>query len=118
MNKERRKAIADIISGLRAKSNELDDIKGAIDSLKGELETAKDEEQDYLDAMPESFQQGDKGSKAEEAISALDDADTEIADMVDKIDEAITALNDVVWTLEEAVGKVDEVESNTDRASE
>jgi hypothetical protein len=65
MNKERRKAIADLISALQA----ID-----LSQIRDQVESIRDEEQEYFDAMPENFQSGDKGQAAETAISALDDA--------------------------------------------
>lgn len=58
-----------------------------MEEAKGILENCKDEEQDYLDNMPESLQMGDKGQKAGEAIENLDGCDN-------LLDEAIAnALN-------------------------
>lgn len=60
MNKERRKRIAAVVEKL-------------CDCWQ-ELETLRDEEQDYFDNMPESFQAGDKGTAADNAVTSLDDA--------------------------------------------
>lgn len=38
------------------------------------LTSARDDEQDYLDNMPESLQGGEKGELAQAAIDALDEA--------------------------------------------
>ena len=38
------------------------------------IETVKDAEQDALDNMPESFQQGEKGEQMSDGISALESA--------------------------------------------
>lgn len=72
MNKERRKAIEAITAKL--------------DELKGEIETLQQEEQDYFDNMPESFQNDDKGERAQAAADALQEA-------IDQCDEAINSLN-------------------------
>lgn len=47
MNKTRRKAIDDVVAKLQ--------------ELRDEVESLRDEEQDYYDNMPESFQNGEKG---------------------------------------------------------
>jgi hypothetical protein len=60
MNAARRKEIA--------KAQEL--IAEAIEILTG----ARDDEQDYFDAMPESLQGAEKGEAAEAAVSALEEA--------------------------------------------
>jgi uncharacterized coiled-coil DUF342 family protein len=67
MNKDRRKAIDALLE-------RIEQLKTDIDALASEIETIKDEEQDYYDNMPESFQDGDKGQRAQEAIDALDNA--------------------------------------------
>jgi hypothetical protein len=74
MNADRRKNISDALDKIR-------------EGLEG-LETAKDEEQDYLDNMPESLQGGDKGQKAEEAISNLEDAISSIEDAISTAESA------------------------------
>lgn len=50
MNKQRRQQPNELAEKIRA--------------LKDEVETLRDEEQDYYDNMPESFQGGEKGDKA------------------------------------------------------
>ena len=71
MNKKRRESIAEAIELL----NKARDI----------LETCHEEEQEYLDNMPENLQQGDKGDIAQEAIDGLEAA-------VDQINEAIDSV--------------------------
>lgn len=66
MNKARRADIAAIIERLQPLVDE-------IESLKSDIETIRDEEQDYYDNMPEGLQQSDRGMTAEAAISELDD---------------------------------------------
>ena len=67
MNKDRRKALADLVKDIEALAQRRDE-------LVSELEAIKDEEQEYFDAMPESLQSGEKGSGAEEAIGHLETA--------------------------------------------
>ncbi|MFJ6324059.1 MULTISPECIES: hypothetical protein [unclassified Rhizobium] len=75
MNKERRKEIARAIA--------------MIEEAKSILETCRDEEQDYYDNMPESFQDGQKGEDAQTAIDALDEG-------VSSLDDVSQALGDIV----------------------
>ena len=49
MNKQRRQQPNELAEKIRA--------------LKDEVETLRDEEQDYYDNMPESFQNGEKGDR-------------------------------------------------------
>ena len=67
MNKDRRKAITEL-------SAELENLRDDIDNLISRIEGIRDDEQEYYDNMPESFQQGEKGQAAEAAVSALDEA--------------------------------------------
>lgn len=50
----------------------LDEINGMLAEARAELETVRDEEQEYFDNMPESFQNGERGQKAQEAIDAME----------------------------------------------
>ena len=73
MNKQRRKEIA------RAAA--------MIEEAKSILETCRDEEQDYYDNMPESFQNGEKGSVAQEAIDALEEAVSQLEEIEQSVGE-------------------------------
>jgi uncharacterized coiled-coil DUF342 family protein len=75
MNKDRRARIQALI-------NKLEDIKEDIDFIK-------DEEQEYYDNMPENFQMGEKGDKAQEAIDNLDYAYSSIEEVVEYLEEAL-----------------------------
>jgi len=71
MNKARRKEIADLISQL--------------EELKEEIASVRQDEEDYMDSIPENLQGSEKYEKAEEATYNLDEA-------VNSIDEAICSL--------------------------
>jgi uncharacterized coiled-coil DUF342 family protein len=58
MNATRRKAIAAAAAKLR--------------EIISQIETLRDEEQEYHDNMPESFQEGERGEKAQTAIDVLE----------------------------------------------
>lgn len=60
MNADRRKKIDLLIS--------------TVEQLKADIEILRDEEQEYHDNMPESFQSGAKGDSAQTAIDALEEA--------------------------------------------
>ena len=90
MNAERRKALAKVAE-LTAQA------RVAIDEALGIVNDAKDEEQEYYDNMPESLQSGEKGERANEAVSQLEEAASR---------------------LEEALSGLDEVDSNVEMASE
>lgn len=80
MNAERRKQI----EALAAKAA---DLANEISMLKADVDTVRDEEQEYYDNMPESFQNGDKGEKAQAAISALEEAVSALEDACGGFDE-------------------------------
>lgn len=71
MNKARRISITKIADSLQA--------------LKSDVESIQLEEQDAYDNLPESFQDGERGDRMQEAIDNLDDA-------LNLIDEAVTSL--------------------------
>ena len=60
MNNQRRKEINAVLEELSA--------------LRSRIETIQSEEQDAYDNMPEGLQQPERGEKAEQACSELDDA--------------------------------------------
>jgi ABC-type transporter Mla subunit MlaD len=87
MNRQRRKDIQSVIDRLQGASDILSD---ALTDVEG----IRDEEQDYLDAMPENMQSSDRGEKTQEAIdyleqviSSLEDVDTET--MIQTLEEAM-----------------------------
>ncbi len=71
MNKARRKAIREIAAKL--------------ETLRDEVESLLNEEQDYYDNMPESFQNGDKGQAAENAISYMESASGYIDNAIEEL---------------------------------
>jgi len=85
MNKDRRKQIDATITDLEKVRGQLEDILAAISDLR-------EEEQEYYDAMPCSFQEGEKGVAAEEAIGNLDNAIEEIENL--DVDLVISYLNE------------------------
>lgn len=74
MNNERREQIAKAIE--------------LLNEAQGLIESAKDEEQEYFDNMPESFQSGEKGEKAEGAIGDLESAFDSITDAISNLETA------------------------------
>lgn len=85
MNAERRKQIEAVLK-------RLEDLGDEITNLKVDIETIRDEEQEYFDNMPESFQMADRGQAAEAAIEALDstldDLDVDTASAISNLEIA------------------------------
>ena len=74
MNKQRRK--------------DLDDALKLISDARNIVENARDEEQEYFDNMPESFQFGDKGQDVWAAANNLDEAVNAFDEIESYISEA------------------------------
>ena len=87
MNAQRRKQINDLIEQASV-------LAGKANDLVGEIETLRDEEQDYFDNMPESLQGGEKGDKAQTAIDALDNAVSSMQEVESNLSEVDTYLNE------------------------
>lgn len=67
MNKERRKAIQALMDQIEAAGR-------VIEALQEEVDLIREDEQDYLDNMPENMQGSEKYGLVEEIISNLDEA--------------------------------------------
>lgn len=78
MNNQRRKEIADL-------KDRLDKVKDEIDEISSYIEDVLGEEQEYFENMPESFQQGEKGAVAEEAIGYLTEAYDEMGSALESL---------------------------------
>lgn len=108
MNNQRRKAIkalypqcealGPLIKAYKAAEEEL---KAAADELRADIETIKEEEQEYIDNLPDNLQQSEKASNAEAAVQALEAA-MEIVDT----DGEFSNLDkdDIISSLDEATG--------------
>lgn len=75
MNKQRRTEIEAVL-------NELADLRSRIESIQSD-------EQDAYDNMPEGLQQSERGQKAEEACSRLEDAVTAFDDLESALNDAM-----------------------------
>ena len=78
-----------------ARRKQIQEIAGKLSDLiplKDDLESIKDEEQEYYDNMPEGIQSGEKGEKAREAIEALES-------LINALDEVESYKDDLENTL-------------------
>jgi hypothetical protein len=71
MNKDRRKALADV-------AGQIEDMLANVSAIREMLEAARDEEQEFYDNMPESIQGGEKGENAQAAIDAMESVLSEL----------------------------------------
>ncbi len=74
MNNKRRKSISEL--------------RDKLEDIKGEIEMLRDEEQDYLDNMPESMQSCEKYVAGENAGTNMDDAIGSLEDAISSLDES------------------------------
>ena len=72
----------------KARAKRISKLQASLSEIKDELYEILSEEQDYFDNMPEAFQQGERGSIAESAISALNDAVEAVETAEGSLDEA------------------------------
>lgn len=95
MNKARRRALNALQDRLTAL-----DLSAMLDSIKeiaDELETLRDEEQDALDNLPESLQEGERGQSMRECV-----------DYCDTALEALRAFEDIESNGEEAFSAIED----------
>ncbi len=76
MNNTRRKQIESVKARIAA-------IQAEADSIRADVETIRDDEQEYRDNMPESLADGEKGEKADMAISELDQIIDDLGSLID-----------------------------------
>lgn len=87
MNKKRRAEIAAVVADLAG----FPSIEGARDRL----EDLQREEQEFYDNMPESFQNGDKGEKAQSAADKLQECVDKAQEIIDAFNELDTLLGEI-----------------------
>jgi uncharacterized protein YhaN len=73
-----------------ARRKMINEALGKISDALSDLRAAADEEQEYYDNMPESLQQGDRGSAAEDAASNLNQACDDIENAISVAEEALS----------------------------
>lgn len=59
-----------------------------LDEVANEVADVYEEEQEYFDNMPESFQNGDKGGTVQEALDALETAQNAVTEAIDGLTQA------------------------------
>ena len=74
MNNTRRKHLRDLIEKM--------------EGIKSEIEEIRTEEEEYYNNMPEAFQDGDKGDRAQTVIEYLNEAMTAAGDVIENLTSA------------------------------
>jgi uncharacterized coiled-coil DUF342 family protein len=108
VNNQRRKSIDAIIKSTDAFEVRMQELRSLIESLKedatdliAQIEEVRDEEQEYIDNMPESLQQSERYQNAEAAVSQLEDAISTLEE-VDGFDAPELDTDSVITALDEA----------------
>ena len=99
MNKTRRKELSEVVKALNMMKDR-DDLY----SIINELDSIKDDEQDYFDNIPENLQYSQRAEDSEQAIDNLEEALNllnEIYDM-DKFDKENKLIQEAIDKIEEA----------------
>lgn len=65
----------------QSRADRLAQIEGDIADCVSEIESLRDEMQEWHDSIPENLQDGDKASEVQESIDALEEAITSIQDI-------------------------------------
>lgn len=92
MNAERRKRIDAVIESINK-------IKEQFVDLRCEISDIKDGEEEAMNNLPESMQDGDRGQAMQDSIDAIDEAYSAI------MDDSIIDLDEAVSRLEAAKGE-------------
>jgi predicted nucleic acid-binding Zn-ribbon protein len=69
-------------------------VRSHVEDLQSELETLKDQEQEFFDDMPGRSQESEKGIKAEANVSKFEDA-VQSLDLGSSFDDAVRALDGI-----------------------
>lgn len=95
MNKNRRKEIKSIIEKIE---EIVSSACSGLEEVKEELECVRDDEQNYLDMIPENLQGSERHEIAEQAVDNLDNAVSAFEELIDSMDtdELIGYLNDAM----------------------
>lgn len=93
MNKARRAQIDAVIKALEGIS------LPSFEEIISNIETVRDEEQEYLDNMPDSLKEGEKGQNAQAAVDKFEEVIDTLRTLQDTLDEfsaegVITDLDD------------------------
>lgn len=75
----------------KARRKRLEEAQQKLEEAMSIIEECKDEEQDAYDNLPESFQEGERGSVMSDAIDALDNACTDLDTVLSYVQDAIDA---------------------------
>ena len=73
----------------KARRKRIQELKDKLLDMITEIEEIRDEEQEAYDSLPESLQDGDKGTKMSEAVDNLESAYSSLEEVAESLEEAI-----------------------------
>lgn len=100
MNKARRKELSDVIKALNMVTN-----KNDLLCIINELDSIKDDEQDYYDNIPENLQYSQRAEDSERAIDNLEES----LDLLNEVYD-IEEFNKDNELIQEAIDKIEEAQ--------
>ena len=62
--------------------------------MKDKIEAVRDEEESRYDNLPESLQESDKGSRMQDAIDSMDEAMSDLSDVINSIEYCVSEMED------------------------
>lgn len=95
MNNKRRKQIETAIEKTQSAIELLEEAENILTETLGEIEEIESDEQDAYDNLPESFQMSEKGEAMEEAVSCLQDAESNLD--IDRLTELRESWKMMFW---------------------
>ena len=75
----------------KARHTAIRKLLGELENIKSQLETIRDEEQEYFDGLSENAQEGEKGEVSTAAIDGLEEALGTIETAIDSLGDAAPA---------------------------
>lgn len=98
MNNERRKTIDLITKSWHELHAQREALRTAMEILRDDLQECRDQEEEALENLPDSFKEGEQGETMQSSIDILDTAFDEMEELIDSLDE--DAYENVLVTLE------------------
>lgn len=73
----------------KKQKKEIEKICAELDNLLNRISEIKEQEQEKFDNLPENLQATEKNQLIEQAAENLEDAESDISDLIDKLNEII-----------------------------
>ena len=73
----------------KARRKELSRAVELLEEAQSIIESCRDEEQEYMDNMPENLQESEKYCAAEDAVDNMNEAYDEIGEAIDSVESAM-----------------------------